>query len=117
MTVQLLGLDPSTYQSHPLHSSERIWTETNCYVDLWIEVLHALGQEPLASCAFVLSADFACDQWTFIKFPTEDLRELYGIDVNEMADRPSLEKLCLETIARIWAIGVKAGMAECVPVG
>jgi hypothetical protein len=90
--VQFLGLDASTYRPHSLHAGERIWTETNCYVDLWVEVLHALGQEPLASCAYVFSADFECDQWTFIKFPAEDLRAAYGIDVNEMAVwRPILD--------------------------
>jgi Domain of unknown function (DUF1839) len=83
--VQLLGIDAASYEPHPLHSSERIWTETNCYVDLWIEVLHALGLDPLAACSFVLSAGFECDQWSFIKFPLEDLHELYGIEVNEIA--------------------------------
>lgn len=33
------GLDPKNYVQHPLHSSERMWPETNCYIDLWIEVL------------------------------------------------------------------------------
>jgi hypothetical protein len=61
-----------------------VWTETNCYVDLWIELLHALGLDPLAACAFTLRTDFEGDQWTFFKFPLEDLRVLYGIDVYEM---------------------------------
>jgi hypothetical protein len=33
---------------------------------------------------FVLAADFDGDQWRFFKFPTGDLRSLYGIDVFEM---------------------------------
>lgn len=85
MTVAVLGLDPATYQPHALHASERTWTETNCYVDVWIEVLHALGLDPLAACPFTLSADFEGDQWRFIKFPLEDLRALYHLDVNELA--------------------------------
>jgi hypothetical protein len=68
-----------------LHDGERSWTETNCYVDLWIELLHALGAEPLAACAFTLSAGFEADQWTFIKPPAEDLRSLYGLEVYELA--------------------------------
>ena len=28
---------------HRLHGPDRMWPETNCYVDLWIELLHALG--------------------------------------------------------------------------
>ncbi len=47
MTVQsVLPLDPSAYTPHALHAAERMWPETNCYVDLWIEVLSALGQHP-----------------------------------------------------------------------
>ncbi|MCU1487505.1 MAG: hypothetical protein JWN67_4251 [Actinomycetia bacterium] len=84
MTARLLGLDAATYEAHPLHTHERTWTETNCYVDLWIEVLHALGLDPLAGAAFTLSTDFEGDQWTFFKYPPEDLRRLYGIDVSEM---------------------------------
>lgn len=78
------SLRQSGYEPHPLHASERIWSETNCYVDLWIEVLHALGYEPLACGAFALSTDFEGDQWTFFKPPPEDLRALYGIEVAEM---------------------------------
>jgi hypothetical protein len=58
--------------------------ETNCYVDLWIELLHALGLDPVAGCAFTLATDFEGDQWAFFKFPPEDLRRLYGIEVAEM---------------------------------
>ena len=60
------------------------WTETNCYVDVWIEVLHALGLDPVAAAAFTLSCDFEGDQWTFFKFPPEDLRTLFGLEVAEL---------------------------------
>ena len=40
------------HRPHPLHGLERNWPETNCYVDLWIEVLHADGREPTAALAF-----------------------------------------------------------------
>jgi hypothetical protein len=84
MTVALLDLDAATYERSPLHESDRVWVETNCYVDLWIEVLHALGVDPRAGCAFTLSIDFDDDQFTFFKFPLEDLRCLWGVDVYEM---------------------------------
>jgi hypothetical protein len=58
--------------------------ETNCYVDVWIEVLHALGLEPSAAGAFAFSTDFEGDQWSFFKLPPEDLRTLFGIEVAEM---------------------------------
>lgn len=84
MRLDLLGIDATTYRPHPLHQTERTWTETNCYVDLWIELLHALGLDPVAGAAFALSTDFEGDQWTFFKYPPEDLRALYGLEVAEM---------------------------------
>jgi hypothetical protein len=51
---------------------------------VWIEVLHALGLDPLAGAAFTLSTDFEGDQWTFFKFPPEDLRALFGLEVAEL---------------------------------
>jgi len=83
-TLALLPLSADRYQTHALHAVERSWTETNCYVDVWIEVLHALGLDPLAAGAFTLSADFEGDQWSFIKFPPEDLRAVFGIEVSEL---------------------------------
>jgi hypothetical protein len=80
----VLPLTASDYAAHPVHRSERVWTETNCYVDLWIELLHSLGLDPVAAAACALSADFDGEQWVFLKFPLEDLRALYGIDVQEL---------------------------------
>jgi hypothetical protein len=81
---QLWALDPATYARHPLHRGERTWPESNCYVDLWIELLHASGVEPLAGLPFVFASDVEGDQWTFFKFPHEDLFQLYGITVIEL---------------------------------
>src|SRR6185369_1356547 len=77
-------LDPATYTRHPLHEGDRAWTESNCYVDLWIELLHSSGVEPLAALPFVFAVDLEGDQWTFFKFPTPDLNALYGVDVIEL---------------------------------
>jgi hypothetical protein len=82
MSTQLASLHVG--ESHPLHDPERIWVESNCYVDVWIELLHALGLDPVPALAFTLSCDFEGDQWTFHKFPLEDLRLLYGVEVGEM---------------------------------
>jgi hypothetical protein len=98
MTTQVLEIDAATYEQHPFHSTERVWSETNCYVDLWIEVLHALGLEPVAAAAFTLSSDFDGDQWTFFKFPAEDLRVLFGIEVNEMNVWAPLETHIVEQL-------------------
>jgi hypothetical protein len=84
MSGGLPELTAAGFTPHPLHATERTWTETNCYVDVWVEVLYALGLDPVAGAAFTLSCDFEGDQWTFFKYPPEDLRTLYGLEVAEM---------------------------------
>ncbi len=79
------ALDPQTYVRHRLHTQEREWAETNCYVDVWIEVLHAKGLEPIAALPFTLSIDFEGDQWTFFKYQLADLYDLYALDAQELA--------------------------------
>ena len=88
----LPGLSASTYQRHFLHGNERVWVEKNCYSDLWIELLHALTLEPAALFPSSLALDFEGDQWTFFKPSLEELRDLYGIDVQELTVwRPLIE--------------------------
>jgi hypothetical protein len=67
-----------------LHAESCVWVEKNCYVDIWIEVIHALGLEPRAILPFAAAVDFEGDQWTFFKPPHGELRDLYGIDVQEL---------------------------------
>lgn len=81
--TQVRALDPAKYQSHALHALDRAWPETNCYADLWIELLHGLGHEPLASLGFVFETDFEGDHFTFFKHSHEDLRTLHGMTVQE----------------------------------
>lgn len=80
----LADLSASTYLPHAMHTEQAVWQEKNCYVDIWIELLHALKLEPAAAMAFALTADFEGDHWTFFKPPHPDLRALYGIDVQEL---------------------------------
>src|SRR4051812_48246955 len=92
MMVSLFGLDPATYTPSALHDSDQIFPETNCYVDLWIELLHAQGIVPESAMAFACMVDFEGDQWTFFKPPPDELMRLYGIDVHEMQlYRPTAE--------------------------
>jgi len=81
---QLLPLDPDRHERHFIHAQERDWIETNCYTDVWIELLHAWGFDPVAALSFTLATDFEGDQWTFFKFPLADLYDLYGLDVQEL---------------------------------
>lgn len=85
MQAIFADIDPGTYRPHALHSQERMWPETNCYVDLWIEVLNALGLPPEAMLGFTLTQDYEGDQFTFFKVPLEDLDTLYGITCTELA--------------------------------
>lgn len=78
------SIDPHSYVAHELHRCERAWTESNCYIDVWLEILHALELEPLACAAFTLASDFEGDQWTFFKPPHSELSMLYGIEVHEL---------------------------------
>ncbi len=82
--VRSLPLDAATYQRHALHADDLVWVEKNCYVDVWIELVHALGCEPLAMLAFTSAIDFEGDQWTFFKPKHDELFDLYGIDVQEL---------------------------------
>lgn len=85
-------LDASNYARSVLHAETSTWLEKNCYVDIWIEVLHAVGLEPRAILPFTVAIDFEGDQWTFFKPPHDELRELYGVDVQELnVWRPLIE--------------------------
>ena len=90
--MRVIDLDAGAYTRHMLHADDRLWLEKNCYVDIWIELIHALGCEPRAVLPFVFAIDFEGDQWTFFKPPHDELRDLYGIDVQELnCWRPLLE--------------------------
>jgi Domain of unknown function (DUF1839) len=84
VSLRVWDLDASGYRRHPLHCGDRAWPESNCYVDLWVELLHAAGAEPCAALPFTLGVDVHGDQWTFFKFPCADLELLYGIDIFEL---------------------------------
>lgn len=91
---QIAALDPAHYQRHLIHGENRVWAETNCYSDVIIELLHGLGHEPIAALPFALAIDFEGDQWTFFKFPDADIRDLFGLDICELAPwRPLVEHI------------------------
>jgi hypothetical protein len=99
MNLRLWDLDPAGYRRHSLHRGDRAWPESNCYVDLWVELLHSAGAEPLAALACTLVVDVEGDQWTFFKFPIADLDVLYGVDVFELIVWRSLETHVAEQLA------------------
>ncbi len=54
-------------ESAPQISASPRGPETNCYLDLWIETLQALGLDPVPALACALSAGHDGLQWTFLK--------------------------------------------------
>ena len=93
------SLSPDTHVPHHLHRA-RDWPETNCYVDIWIEVLHAMGEDPAAALGFTAAQDFEGDHFTFAKFPPEDLAEQFGLEVRELAIYDRLEAHLVEQTRR-----------------
>ncbi len=79
----IIDADAKSYVPHPVHTGERDWPETNCYLDLWTEILHALGHNPTPAFCCALSATHDGAQWVFLKPAPEDLRRLYGLEVTE----------------------------------
>jgi hypothetical protein len=102
------GLAAGARVHHPLHGETSDWPETNCYADFWIELLHALQLEPLAMLGHTLAVDFEGDQWTFFKPSQHDLRDLYGIDVQEMTVWRPLEEHAVEHLAAGKLLAVEA---------
>lgn len=96
----LASLSPEAYAPHALHDGARDWPETNCYVDVWIEILHALGLDPTAALGFTVTQDFEGDHFTFSKVPLEDLFGLYGLEVTELALYDRLETHVVEQTGR-----------------
>ena len=88
----LRQLDIAACQRHALHGDGALWQEKNCYIDLWIELVHALGGDPHAMLGCALPIDFEGDQWTFFKPSHDLLRAGFGIDVQELTVwRPLLD--------------------------
>jgi hypothetical protein len=88
------------HAAHPLHGQDRAWPETNCYVDLWIELLHSRGLVPEAMLGFTLRQDFEGDQFTFFKPSMAEIEALYGLRLDELAIYDGLEGHALIQAAR-----------------
>lgn len=96
----LARLDPAVHRPHALHDGARAWPETNCYVDLFIELVGALGLEAEAMFGFTVTQDFEDDQFTFFKVPVDDLEALFGLRVQELAIFDDLAAHVARQVAR-----------------
>jgi hypothetical protein len=85
------ALSPADHEP-PARRAERIWPDSNCYVDLWIGVLRDLSLEPEAMLACTAAPRFEGDQWTFCKPTATELAELYGLRVEELTIWRSLRE-------------------------
>ena len=88
------------HQLHALHHTERPWPQTNCSVDLFIELVAAYGHDPVWMLAFTLTQDFEGDHFTFFKAPSDDLEALYGLSIHELAVWDDLQAHVLEQLQR-----------------
>lgn len=92
--IRVLEIGVDTYECHRLHHSEMPWQETNCYLDIWIELIHAFGFEVEPMLGFTLGADFEHDQWTFSKPSFHFLERLYGFRTEELVLWRHLPEQC-----------------------
>lgn len=99
-SADILKLDAASWKPQALHAGERIWLETNCYIDVWAELLPALGHPAEAALGFTVRQDFEGDHFTFFKFPPGDLETLFGLSVQELAIYDSLEEHTLDQLVR-----------------
>lgn len=85
---------------HSLNSPTRTWPETNCYLDLWIGLLHAHTQDPLPLMGAAAGMRWEGDHFTFIKPNAADLFTLTDIVLQEMALWDRLETHAALQLAR-----------------
>ncbi|TBW33878.1 DUF1839 family protein [Siculibacillus lacustris] len=100
MIDRLAALDPAAHVPHALHAGDRIWPQTNCWTDLWIEIVAALGHEPAAVLGFTVMQDYEGDQATFFKVPSEDVEQLWGLRLLELSIYDRFETHVAEQVAR-----------------
>jgi hypothetical protein len=104
----LAGPEAGGYVPHALHGPDAVWLEKNCYVDLWIEVLASQGLDPHALWPCTVALDFEGDQWTFFKPPHDELRALYGVDVQELTVWRPLAEHAIEHLAAGRPLSIEA---------
>ena len=98
--VSLFGCDPATYRPHLIHTGERNYIETNCFTDIISELMHARGDEPLATFGSFVRMEFENDQWTFFKPLAIDMELLFGIDVHEIQPYRPIARQVAEQLAQ-----------------
>lgn len=83
--IRAIAATPASHPRHALHGQDRAWPETNCYLDLWIGLLSAIGQDPRPVLGVAASLDWEADHFTFLKPCAADLFQLTGAVLHELA--------------------------------
>ena len=83
--LRAVALRADDHVAHDLHSADRPWPETNCYLDLWIELLHAMGRDPQPLLGLAVALDWEADHFTFLKPNSANLLTAAGVTMHEMA--------------------------------
>ncbi len=95
----LPGPTTGAHVPHPLHGAGALWLGQGCQVDAWIELLAALNLDPHALWPAAVAVDFEGDQWTGLRVRHDELRALYGIDVQPLAVWRPLAEHVIEHLA------------------
>lgn len=83
--IRAIAATPALHPRHALHGLDRAWPETNCYLDLWIGLLSAIGQDPRPVLGVAAALDWEADHFTFLKPCAADLFLLTGAVLHELA--------------------------------
>jgi hypothetical protein len=92
-------VSPAGWRQHRLHALDRDWPETNCELDLWIELAASRGFEPEAMLGFAVAQDFIGDQFSLLLPPTEELERFYGANVRPLALYERFEDQFVQQVA------------------
>jgi hypothetical protein len=75
------------------------WPANNGGMAAWLEVLASLGLDPHPLWPAAVALDFEGDQWTAVEPSRDELRALYGLDVQELLVWRPLAEHAIEHLA------------------
>ena len=85
MQYRAVPASPEGFTLSALNDPSRTWPESNCYLDLWIGLLRAVGQDARPLMGAAAGMGWEGDHFTFIKPSAADLFDLTGTVLQEMA--------------------------------
>lgn len=98
--LRAIALRAADHVPHRLHAADRAWPESNCYLDLWIELLHAIGRDPIPLLGLAAGLDWEADHFTFIKPSAADIFAASGVTMHELALWDDTEAQAAAQLAR-----------------